>query len=118
MEVCVGEETKGDGDVVHGEDDAQLLLGERGLQRRRVEESSSANDCEEEAVEILVDASLDDADDGADVADVALGDCTRENDLEEVEGLFGETRAVCVCVTRHVEDRAIQRVELHVMSRR
>lgn len=110
----MGEERKGDGDVVHREDDAQLLFGERGLERRRVEESASANDREEEAVEILVDAALDDADDRADVADVALGDGARENDLEEIEGLFGETRAVRVRVACHVEDGTIQRVQLDV----
>ena len=107
---------KKDGHVVHREEDAQLLLCERRLQRRRVEETSSADDGEEEAVKVLVDAAFDDADDRADVADVALRDGTRENDLEEVEGLFGKTRAVRVRVARRVEDRAVQRVELIVTA--
>lgn len=114
MEVWVGKGRKGDSDVVHREDDTQLLAGERGLQRGRVEESPAANDGEEEAVEVLVDAALDDADDRADVPHVALGDGARENDLEEVEGLFGETRAVGVGIAGHVEDGAVQRVELTV----
>ena len=58
MEVWVGKGRKGDSDVVHREDDTQLLAGERGLQRGRVEESPAANDGEEEAVEVLVDAPL------------------------------------------------------------
>ena len=114
MEVWVGKGRKGDSDVVHREDDTQLLAGERGLQRGRGEESPAANDGEEEAVEVLVDAALDDADDCADVPHVALGDGARENDLEEVEGLFGETRAVGVGIAGHVEDGAVQRVELTV----